>query len=71
MVESAERRTERLFVALTATEKRALEILARAHPDKYDGASTVVRDYSLSEAVRTVEVILEAAHVESVPSSAA
>ena len=54
MAEIQETRTERISVAVTPTEKRALEIIAEGHGDRYDGPSTVVRDYSLTQAVSFV-----------------
>ena len=46
-----ETKSERLSLAITPTELTALRFVAEVQPDKYDGWSTVVRDYSITEAV--------------------
>lgn len=47
----SETRSERLTLAVTPSEKAALEFICRVHGDKYDGVSSPVRDYSLAEAL--------------------
>ncbi len=46
-----ETKTERLTIAATSTEMKALEFIQQAHGDRYDGTSSVLRDYSLADAV--------------------
>lgn len=46
-----ETKTERLGIAVTPTQLKALEFIQRAHGDRYDGISSVLRDYSLADAV--------------------
>lgn len=48
---STETKSERLGVAVTPTELKALEFIEKTHGKKYDGTSSVLRDYSLTEAV--------------------
>ena len=55
LTEPAERRTERLGMAVTATEKGALEKIASLWPEKYDGVSSVLRDYTPTQAVEFVQ----------------
>lgn len=65
--QAAERRTERLSMACTPTEKKAVELVARVHSDRYnEEPSAVLRDMSLAEAVD------EAARIEAAvaPASA-
>ena len=57
----AELRTERVAIALTPTEKRALEVIAAVREDIYEGVSNVLRDYTPAEAVAyaaTIEAAL-------------
>ena len=49
--QSGETRSERVTLAVTPTEKRALELIAAVHDAEYDGPSTVLRDHSLRSAV--------------------
>ena len=54
MPEVQEAKSERITLAVTPSELAALEFLHRSHggkDGKYDGASSVVRDYSLVEAI--------------------
>jgi hypothetical protein len=46
-----EKKTERLGMALTPTELAALQFVRELHGDRYDGDSSVLRDYSLTDAV--------------------
>jgi hypothetical protein len=46
-----ETKSERIGMAVTPTEMRALEFVQLIHGDKYDGAATVLRDYSIKDAV--------------------
>ena len=47
-----ETKSERVALAVTPTERWALEFVAALYPEQYDGASTVLRDYSLRQAVQ-------------------
>lgn len=47
----SETRTERLGMAVTPSEKEALGKIAALWPEKYDGISSVLRDYTPSQAV--------------------
>jgi hypothetical protein len=49
--QTGETRSERVTLAITPTEKRALELIAAVHDAEYDGPSTVLRDHSLRSAV--------------------
>lgn len=51
MSETPEIKSERITLAVTPTELEALVFLQMTHGDRYDGNSSVVRDYSLTEAV--------------------
>lgn len=52
-----ESKTERVTLACTPTERRALETIFAARSEDYDGASSVLRDYSLSDAVnKAIEI---------------
>lgn len=46
-----ETKSERITIAITPTEMAALGFVRELHGDRYDGDSTVVRDYSLTQAV--------------------
>lgn len=46
-----EARSERLGMAVTPTEKAALTKIAALFPEKYEGISSVLRDYTPSQAV--------------------
>lgn len=48
---TAETKSERLSMALTASEMEALEFIQVTHGERYEGTSSVLRDYSLTEAV--------------------
>ena len=61
MPDPTETKSERMSLALTPTEASALEFIQQLHGDKYDGTSSVLRDYSLSEAVRVHQRALTAA----------
>jgi hypothetical protein len=50
-VSPAEPKSEKVGFAVTTTELRALEFIHQTHGEKYDGAASVLRDYSLSDAV--------------------
>lgn len=50
-VSEAEPKSEKVGFAVTFSELRALEFIHETHGDKYDGAASVLRDYSLSDAV--------------------
>ena len=50
-----ESKTERIGLAITPAEMAALELLHHVHPGQYEGVSSVVRDYSLREAVAFAE----------------
>jgi hypothetical protein len=46
-----ESKSEKLGLAATPTELRALEFIKDTHGDRFDGAASVLRDYSLNDAV--------------------
>lgn len=50
-----ETRTERIGMAITPTEKDALARIAAIFPERYEGVSSVLRDYTPSGAVSFVE----------------
>ena len=50
MAES-ETKSERLSIAVTPSEKAALEYHAAVHPEKYESWHQVVRDLSIADAV--------------------
>jgi hypothetical protein len=50
-----ETKSERVGMAVTPTELLALEFIQKLHGDRYDGASSVLRDYSLADAVAFYE----------------
>ena len=50
-VAANEPRSEKLGIAATPTEMKALAFIQQTHGDRYEGVSSVLRDYSLSEAV--------------------
>lgn len=52
---TTEPRSERLGMAVTPTEKSALTQIASWFPDKYDGVSSVLRDYTPAKAIEFVE----------------
>jgi len=60
-----ETKSERLSIAITPSELRALQFIARVHGDRYDGWSTVIRDYSISEAVEFHQRALAAAEASA------
>lgn len=60
MAEKPESKTERLTLALTPTEMRAAEFVARIHPDRFDGVSAVLRDYSLGQCLEAYRLAREA-----------
>ncbi len=43
---------------LEAEEVRALEFLKKIHGDKYDGVASVLRDYSVAQAVQAHKAAL-------------
>jgi hypothetical protein len=49
--QQSEPRSERVNLAVTPSELRSLQIIAAARPEDYDGASSVLRDYSVAGAV--------------------
>lgn len=51
---ATETRTERLGMAVTPSEKDALGKIAALWPEKYEGISSVLRDYTPSQAVEFV-----------------
>lgn len=55
MADSTETKSEKLNINVTPTEMRALEFIKRIHGDKYEGVGPVVRDYSLTDAVKAFE----------------
>jgi len=56
MAEQAESKSEKLGLNVTPTELRSLEFIRRIHPDRYEGTSSVLRDYSITDAVRAYEL---------------
>lgn len=65
MAETQDLKSERVTLALTALEARALEFVARIHPGRYEGTSSVLRDYSVTQAVEAYQLALAAVEVES------
>ncbi len=55
MPDETETRSERLSIAVTPSELEALRLVERLHEPKYDGVSNVIRDFSISDAVRFAE----------------
>ena len=59
--QSPEKRSERVTIACTPTEKAALELIATVRYELYNGeASTVLREYTPSAAVEYAERIRSA-----------
>lgn len=47
----AEPKSERLGLAVSVSEMRALEFIKDTHGDRYEGISSVLRDYSITDAL--------------------
>lgn len=47
-----EARSERMSMTLTPSQLAALKFIAGMHPEKYDGFSGVLEDFSLNDAVQ-------------------
>ncbi len=55
MPDPSEPKSEKLSVNVTPTELKALEFVKNIHGTKYEGVSSVLRDYSIGDAVQAYE----------------
>lgn len=56
--ESSETKSVKLGLNITPSEMKALEFIKRIHGDKYEGVASVLRDYSIADAVKAFEAAL-------------
>ena len=55
MPDPQEPKSERVSFAVSPTELKALEFIRQIHGDRYEGTSSVLRDYSISDALAAYE----------------
>ena len=56
MPDVEETKSVKLGLSCTPTEFRALQFIQHIHGDKYDGAASVLRDYSLAQALEAMSL---------------
>lgn len=56
MSDVEETKSVKLGLSCTPTEFRALQFIQHIHGDKYDGAASVLRDYSLTQALEAMSL---------------
>lgn len=58
MAEMQESKSERLTLAISPTEMEAVEFVHRIHHGRFDGVSSVLRDYSITQCLDVYRLAL-------------